>query len=67
MSSIQGASNLSQAQLAAQVSTAVMRKALDHARNQGDAAVSLIESAAAVQDTAIRADPHKGNHIDIRA
>lgn len=67
MSSIQSASNLASAQLANQVSTAVMRKALDQARSQGDAAVSLIEAAASVQADAIRADPHKGNLLDVKA
>lgn len=44
-----------------------MRKALDQARSQGDAAVSLIEAAASVQADAIRADPHKGNLLDVKA
>lgn len=67
MSSIQAASNLASTQLADQVNTAVMRKALDHAKFQGDAAVSLIEAAASVQADAVRADPHKGNLLDVRA
>ena len=66
-------SSVSHAQLMQEVGTAVAKKTLSAAKQQGDAAVSLLEDAAALQDeflgntSPLRAEPHKGNHIDIRA
>jgi len=46
------ASAIQQAQVLNEVSYAVARKTLDHARAQGDAAISLLESAATIQQSA---------------
>ena len=64
-------SSVSHAQLMQEVSTAVTKKTLDSAKAQGDAAVSLLESAAElsteVAPEALRAEPHKGNLLDVKA
>ena len=66
--SVSSASALSQAQLAQEVSTRVAVKSLDAAKAQGEAAISLLQAAAAVQDQAFaNLEPHKGQHIDVMA
>jgi len=70
MSSISAAdaSLLSQAQLAQEVSMKVASKALDAAKVQGEAAISLLEAAAEVQKQSVGStDPHKGQALDVRA
>ena len=52
MSDIAAISSLQQSQVRSEVSYAVARKTLDHAKAQGDAAISLLESAANLQQTA---------------
>ena len=49
------ASAIQQAQVQTEVTYAVARKALDHAKAQGDAAISLLQSAAEVQQNAQQA------------
>jgi len=44
-------SSMSQAQVQSEVAFAVARKSLDNMKAQGDAALSLLKSAAAVQQT----------------
>ncbi len=70
MSSISAtdASTLSQAQLAQEVSMKIASKTLDAARAQGDAAISLLEAAAEVQQQGLGSlEPHKGQAIDVTA
>ena len=69
MSSIPAASSiLAQAQLAQQVSVKVAAKTLDAAKAQGDAAVSLLQAAAQVQEQALSSlEPHKGQTLDVTA
>jgi hypothetical protein len=71
MASVQGiaayASNLSAAQLHQQVGVAVARKSLDAMEAQGQAAVSLLEEAASLQDQMVAAAsplPHIGKTLD---
>lgn len=52
MSDIAAISSLQQSQAQTEVAFAVARKALDNARAQGDAAISLLQSAAEIQQTA---------------
>lgn len=43
-------------------------KTLDAAKAQGDAAISLLQAAASLQDQAFaNLEPHKGQHIDVTA
>jgi Putative motility protein len=70
MSSISAAdaSILSQAQLAQEVSIKIASKTLDAARAQGDAAISLLQAAAATQQQALdNLEPNKGQTIDVSA
>ncbi len=70
MSSISasGASSLSQAQLAQEVGMRVAAKTLDAARAQGDAAISLLQAAAEIQQQTVpSADPHMGTQLDVKA
>lgn len=60
-------SSMSQARVADQVGMAVMKKSLDAGKAQGEAAISLLEDAAQLSSDIIRADPHKGNMIDVTA
>lgn len=52
MSDIAAISSFKQAQTQQDVAYAVARKVLDQAKAQGDAAISLLQSAAEVQQTA---------------
>lgn len=61
------ASGMQQAQLGHQVGIAVARKTLDSMKQQGQAAISLLDQAASVQQNVIRSDPHKGTMIDVVA
>ena len=65
--SIAAVSGFQQAQLASQVSTAVARKSLDAAKAQGEAAISMIQAAAEVQQHALAKVPGKGACIDVCA
>ncbi len=69
MSGISSAtSGLEQAQLAHQVAVKVAGKAMDAARAQGDAAISLLEAAAEVQEQALSGlEPGKGQVLDVTA
>ena len=74
MASVQGiaafASNLSSLQVQQQVGTAVARKSLDAMQAQGQAAVSLLEKAASLQDQMVAAAsplPHIGKTLDVFA
>ncbi len=58
----QYATTMSQAQLSQQVSTAVMRKSLDATKQQGQAAIALLEAAAQV---AKNVEPGKGIALDV--
>lgn len=55
------ATALSQAQLGQQVSTAVLKKSLDATKQQGQAAIALLEAAAQV---ARPSEPGKGVALD---
>ncbi len=62
------ASGLAQTQLAQQVSVKMVGKTLDAAKAQGEAAVSLLQAAAQVQDQALTSlEPHKGQALDVTA
>jgi hypothetical protein len=61
------ASGMQQAQIGQQIGVAIARKGLDAMKQQGQAAVSLLEQAAEVQQNVIRADPHKGHMLDVIA
>lgn len=52
MSNIAAASALQQSQVQTEVAIAVARKSLDNAKAQGDAVISLLQSAAEVQQGA---------------
>lgn len=52
MSDFAAISSFQQSQVMTEVAYAVARKSLDHAKEQGDAAISLLESAAEVQQNA---------------
>jgi len=52
MSSIAAASAIQQSQIQNEVAFAVARKSLDSMKAQGDAAMSLLQSAAEIQQTA---------------
>lgn len=70
MSSIppNASTGLAQAQLAQQVSVKIVAKTLDAAKAQGDAAISLLQAAAAIQDQALtNLEPHKGQTLDVTA
>ncbi len=70
MSSISSAasSGLAQAQLAQQVGVKIAAKTLDAAKAQGDAAISLLQAAAAIQDQSLSGlEPHKGQTLDVTA
>ncbi len=59
--SVESLSNLQTAQVKAQIDIAVLAKTHDAAKLQGEAAVELIESAAAV------AEGGKDGHVDVSA
>jgi len=60
------ASGLAQAQLAQQVSVKIAAKTLDAAKAQGEAAVSLLQAAAQLQDQTLAGlEPHKGQTLDV--
>jgi hypothetical protein len=60
------ASSLGQAQLAQAVSVRVASKTLDAAKAQGEAALSLLQAAADLQQQALgKLEPHKGQSIDV--
>jgi putative motility protein YjfB-like len=60
------ASGLAQAQLAQQVSVKIAAKTLDAAKAQGEAAVSLLQAAAQLQDQALAGlEPGKGQALDV--
>ena len=62
------ATGMAQAQLAQEVGMRVAVKTLDAAKAQGDAAISLLQAAASLQDQAFaNLEPHKGQHIDVTA
>ncbi len=70
MSSISSAatSGFAQAQLAQQVGIKIAAKTLDAAKAQGDAAISLLEAAASIQDQSLGSlEPHKGQALDVTA
>ena len=74
MSSIQGMTSsfsaLQAAQVQQQVDVAVARKSLDAMEAQGQAAVSLLQDAAAFQDQMVAAAsplPHIGKALDVFA
>ena len=74
MSSIQGMTSsfsaLQAAQAQQQVDVAVARKSLDAMEAQGQAAVSLLQDAAAFQDQMVAAAsplPHIGKALDVFA
>lgn len=52
MPSVAAASSLSQAQVQTEVAFAVARKSLDNMKAQGDAALSLLQAAADIQQVA---------------
>ena len=59
---------LAQAQLAQQVGVKIVAKTLDAAKAQGDAVVSLLQAAAAIQEQALtNLEPHKGQTLDVTA
>ncbi len=58
------ATALSQATLAADVSTAVAKKAQDHQKQQGQAALALMDVAASVAAGPVH--PGKGLGLDLR-
>ncbi len=61
-------SGLAQAQLAQQVGIKVAAKALDAAKAQGDAAISLLQAAAESQQQALgNLEPYKGQALDVTA
>jgi hypothetical protein len=63
-------SSLAQAQTMQQVDMAVARKSLDATKAQGDAAVSLIQAAADLQQQMVRtasANPNVGVNLDVVA
>ncbi|MEM6393126.1 MAG: putative motility protein [Planctomycetota bacterium] len=65
-----GANALTSAQLQSQVGVSVARKALDQAKAQGEAAVSLLDSAAQTQKAMVERvsiEPFKGTMIDVVA
>ncbi len=65
MSAISSA-NLAGSQLGAEVSLAVAVKAQDAAKAQGDAAISLLQDAARLQQQiTVSQDPHRGKLLDI--
>lgn len=66
MSQIAAASGASQAGLASQVSTAVAAKTLDTVKAQGQAAISLLEDAAQLQQQSVSGsqDTHRGRLLD---
>ena len=46
----------------------MVSKSLDAAKAQGEAALSLLEAAASIQDTTVpTADPGKGGSLDVSA
>lgn len=65
------ASAMQQAQVGAQIATAVMSKSADVVEQQGEAMVSLIEEAADLQhdithDIPVDGQAHKGQTLDVR-
>ncbi len=63
-------SQFQQAQLLSQVQTAVAKKGLDVQRQQGDAAVALLEQAAQLQQSQVQrmsVEPFKGASLDVIA
>ena len=59
-----------QADLVNQVQTRVARKTLDVAEQQGQAAISLLEGAAQLQEQQVRSlsvEPFKGQALDVIA
>lgn len=58
------ATNMSHAQLKEQIGYAVARKSLDAAKQQGQAALTLLDAAAQVGQQA--SEPGKGTQVDIR-
>ncbi|MEM6551883.1 MAG: YjfB family protein [Planctomycetota bacterium] len=68
--SASGASALTSAQVQSQVGVSVAKKALDQAKAQGDAAVSLLDAAAQTQKAMVERvsiEPFKGTMIDVIA
>lgn len=62
------ASAVQQGQIGAQIATAVVSKRFDVVKDQGEAMVSLLQGAAELQhDIAVDGQPHKGQHLDVRA
>ncbi|MEM9419595.1 MAG: YjfB family protein [Planctomycetota bacterium] len=57
------ASVLTQSSIAAEVSIAVAKKSLDHQKQQGAAALSLLDAASQIAAQPI--DPSKGLSIDV--
>lgn len=65
-----GASALTSAQLQSQVGVSVAKKTLDQAKANGEAAVSLLDSAAQTQKAMVERvsiEPYKGTMIDVVA
>lgn len=58
------ATDLSNAKLGQQIQTAVLKKSLDAAKQQGAAAVQLIETAAKISDQAPA--PSSNGRLDVR-
>ena len=66
MSSVGSSAGLSSASVASQVGVAVVGKALDAAKAQGEAAVSLLQEAAQLQQQlGSSGDPHRGQLLDV--
>jgi putative motility protein YjfB-like len=68
MSSISStaSSGMAQAQLAQEVGIKVAVKTLNAAKAQGEAAVSLLQAAASLQDQALGSlEPYKGQSLDV--
>ena len=59
---VAAASTIQQAELAGQISTAIARKSLDAAEQQGAAVLSLLEAAAELADASVT-----GSTIDVIA
>jgi hypothetical protein len=57
------ATGLKQAQLGEQVAMRVAKKGLDAAKQQGEAAMALLQAAA---DVAQQLEPGKGNHLNVK-
>jgi hypothetical protein len=62
-----GNTSLTQVQVMNEINTSVMRKAFDTMEQQGQAAISLLQEAAALQDKALASSDGKGQLIDYHA